>query len=61
MRCAASGREAAFAFVAASFDIANLSVPERIILVARELLDAPDERPIGWISSWSSRAPPSFC
>lgn len=35
-----------------------LPAPQRAASTAERLLDARDEHPTGWVSSWSSRAPP---
>jgi hypothetical protein len=56
--CKASGRDAAFANIVASIGIVTYWPPETIVSLVRFIVDASSKPPIGWASSWSSRAPP---
>lgn len=58
--CAASGRDASFSVVAAFLATVIYLMPEAAVSTVRFFTDDPDGRPIGWTSSWSSRAPPFF-
>lgn len=56
--CASSGRELLFPVVAALLGVLVYSPPEAVFSNTRMIADHRRGRPRGWISSWSSRAPP---
>lgn len=56
--CKTSGRDASFANIVASIGIVTYWPPETIVSLVRFIADASSKPPIGWASSWSSRAPP---
>ncbi len=58
--CSAHEREASLPTLAALFSVATYLAPRATISVVLRFIDDPRERPLGWDSSWSSRAPPSF-
>lgn len=58
--CVANGRDASLLFVLAFLGETDYLAPERTVSILGPLLDDLGARPIGWASSWSSRAPPSL-
>jgi hypothetical protein len=58
--CKASGRDATFAIIAASICVAIYLPSKESVSLVPFAEDDCSMRPIGWTSSWSSRAPPSF-
>lgn len=57
--CVANGRDTLVLAIAILFSV-GYSAPEAIAAVLYFVPDDPDDRLIGWLSSWSSRAPPLF-
>ncbi|ARN79766.1 hypothetical protein MCBRY_002581 [Methylocystis bryophila] len=57
--CAASGRDASLVFVLAFLGEIAYLAPKRTASILGTLLKDSGARPLGWASSWSSRAPPS--
>jgi hypothetical protein len=55
--CSASGHDAAFDNIAPPF-VPLSAPPAPAAFVASFIVDDSDKRPPGWVSSWSSRAPP---
>jgi hypothetical protein len=58
--CATSGRDALLLLVFAFLTETAFLTPEKSPSVVGFLLNDMDEHPLGWASSWSSRAPPSI-
>lgn len=55
-----SNRDASPLFFAALFSIDAYSLPEAVVSSARFSMANSRGPPVGWITSWSSRAPPLF-
>ncbi len=58
--CRADGRDASSVIIAASLVVLVYSAPEASLSAARFTKNDFVEHPIGWTSSWSSRAPPAI-
>lgn len=58
--CNEPERAAPVSFVVANFGVAFAFASATRAFVVHLITDDPDPRSIGWLSSWSSRAPPSF-
>ena len=58
--CRADGRDASSVIMAALFTVLIYSAPEASLSAARFTKNDFVEHPIGWTSSWSSRAPPTI-
>jgi hypothetical protein len=56
--CAANRQDASLFFIGALISVKTYLIPETIVSAVRLFAGDPDGRPIGWTSSWSSRAPP---
>jgi len=58
--CRADGHDASSVIMAALFTVLIYSAPEASLSAARFTKNDFVEHPIGWTSSWSSRAPPAI-